>query len=389
MLVGWLILFVGASIGHTAILAYSNNWWFAHNLPHRFLSNLRLFHGLLIVAGIVAFALSYPGEQWDFAVWLGGSAARIVGHGYLLGCAAIGLIWVPYLTLYRLRRRPAVLLSNDSRSVDLACDLGYRPVGNGKYRLLTRFPGNQVFQVEFSERVLALPRLPREWDGLTVLHLSDFHFKGTPDKAFFQRVMDLSCQDVPDLVAFTGDAVDSDLHYRWVLPVFGRLRWRLGAFAILGNHDSWYEPLLVRRRLQRAGFRVVANSWEKLKVHGRTLVVVGQELPWFSPGPDLTACPADAFRLCLSHTPDHIGWAQTHQIDLMLAGHNHGGQIRFPVIGSVVVPSRFGRRYDCGTFFEPPTVLHVSRGLGAEHPIRYRCRPEVTRLVLRCGAAPR
>jgi hypothetical protein len=54
----------------------------------------------------------------------------------------------------------------------------------------------------------------------------------------------------------------------------------------------------------------------------------------------------------------------------------------------VVVPSRYGRRYDCGTFDEPPTVLHVSRGLGAEQPLRYNCRPEVTRLILRCPDAP-
>src|SRR5262249_4631012 len=64
------------------------------------------------------------------------------------------------------------------------------------------------------------------------------------------------------------------------------------------------------------------------------------------------------------------------------AGHNHGGQIRFPVIGSVFVPSRYSRRYDCGTFYEPPTVLHVSPGLGGQEPVRYNCRPEVTKLVL-------
>ena len=78
-------------------------------------------------------------------------------------------------------------------------------------------------------------------------------------------------------------------------------------------------------------------------------------------------------------------WARCNQIDLMLAGHNHGGQVRFPVIGSVLVPSRYSRRYDCGLFDEPPTVLHVIRGLSGQHPLRYNCRPEVAKLVLRCG----
>ena len=90
--------------------------------------------------------------------------------------------------------------------------------------------------------------------------------------------------------------------------------------------------------------------------------------------------------LLVSHTPDLIGWARRNDFDLMLAGHNHGGQIRFPLVGSVLVPSSYGRRYDCGTFDEPPTVLHVSRGLAGQHPLRFHCRPEVTKIVLRAGA---
>jgi predicted MPP superfamily phosphohydrolase len=67
----------------------------------------------------------------------------------------------------------------------------------------------------------------------------------------------------------------------------------------------------------------------------------------------------------------------------MLAGHNHGGQVRFPVLGSVLVPSRFSRRFDSGLFAKGPTVLHVSRGLAGTHPIRFRCYPEATQLILR------
>jgi predicted MPP superfamily phosphohydrolase len=91
------------------------------------------------------------------------------------------------------------------------------------------------------------------------------------------------------------------------------------------------------------------------------------------------------FRLCLSHTPDNIRWAQRHGVDLMLSGHNHGGQIRLPLFGSLFVPSRYSRRFDCGLFWQPPTLLYVSRGLAGKEPLRYNCRPEITRLVLRKG----
>jgi predicted MPP superfamily phosphohydrolase len=67
----------------------------------------------------------------------------------------------------------------------------------------------------------------------------------------------------------------------------------------------------------------------------------------------------------------------------MLAGHVHGGQVRVPVFGSLLVPSVYGRRYDCGTFEEGPTLLHVGRGISGEHPLRVACLPQVTRLVLR------
>jgi uncharacterized protein len=119
-----------------------------------------------------------------------------------------------------------------------------------------------------------------------------------------------------------------------------------------------------------------------LDVRGVRLVAIGHEGPWFRPPPDLTGCP-DGFRLLVSHTPDNIGWAKRNNCRLMLSGHNHGGQIRVPVLGSLFVPSRYSRRYDMGTFHEPPTVLHVNRGLGQKEPLRIRCRPQVSRLVLR------
>ena len=93
--------------------------------------------------------------------------------------------------------------------------------------------------------------------------------------------------------------------------------------------------------------------------------------------------PTHGERLGEILSTDNLPWARRHGIDLMLAGHVHGGQVRFPLIGSVLVPSRYSRRYDMGTFFEPPTLLHVNRGLSGKEPLRFRCNPQVTRIVLR------
>jgi predicted MPP superfamily phosphohydrolase len=294
---------------------------------------------------------------------------------------------LPSITVWRLvRPKAAALLEERSEVVNVAAQLGFKPVGQGKQALLARLPGNEVFQVDFTQRTLRLPRLPAAWDGLTILHLSDFHFCGTPDRAFYEWVLNRWCAQEPDLVALTGDYVDSHQHPEWIKPVFGQLRSHIANLAILGNHDHWFDTDLIRGELTRAGIQVVSNRWLKLEVRGEPLVVIGNEYPWMRPLPDLTDCPCEPFRLCLSHTPDNIAWARSQRVDLMLSGHVHGGQVRLPVVGSVVVPSQYGRRFDCGTFDQAPTILHVSRGLGEEHPLRFMCRPEVTRLILRRAA---
>ena len=94
--------------------------------------------------------------------------------------------------------------------------------------------------------------------------------------------------------------------------------------------------------------------------------------------------PEADFRILLSHSPDRLAWAARWGIDLMLSGHNHGGQIRFPLIGPVFMPSLYSRRYDRGFFRAGPTLLHVSQGIGGQHPLRYGgCAPEISRFVLR------
>ena len=378
------LLFLGACAGHTALLVYLVNWSYGHALPEKFLGALR--HVVLALILVGPFALWWiaglglgqlPGNS-NYAPW------RLL-IAYLMVCEVTGLLVVPYITAARLLRRPAALITNDTRTIDVARRLGYRPFGRGRHRYLAHFPGNDIFRVDFAEKTIRPRRLPAAWDGLTILHLSDLHLHGTPDRAFFAEVMDECARWEPDLVALTGDVVDSYRHHRWILPLLGRLRWRIAAFAIVGNHDYWHDPALVRRRLRRLRMHVVSNACEQIDVRGQPLVVVGNESPWLRPAPDPSQNATDIFRLCLSHTPDNMAWARRNQIDLMLAGHNHGGQVRFPVIGSVLVPSRYSRRYDCGLFDEPPTVLHVIRGLSGQHPLRYNCRPEVAKLVLRCG----
>ncbi len=381
-----LFLFLFAWIGHSALMVASHNTFYGLATPKGTGKYIHLFHGLLVAA--FPFGLWYV-AGWDprslFAFTSEAPWWQYVAAGYVALCWLTGFVLFPLNTLRRvLRARPAAVIASRSRVIDIAAQLGYRPFGLRTKRHLCKLPGNQVFHLELAEHTLRLARLPRAWDGLTLLHLSDLHLAGTPDRAYFKAVMDHCRAWEPDLVCVTGDIADSAQHMRWIVPVLGRLRWKVAAFAILGNHDSWYDPPFIRRRLRRLGMHVLGNTWQQLEVRGEPLVVIGHEGPWFKPDPDLTDAPPEPFRLCLSHTPDHIAWARRQRIDLMLSGHVHGGQVRFPLFGSLLVPSKYGRRYDCGAFDECPTLLYVNRGLSGQYPLRYNCRPEATLLTLRC-----
>jgi uncharacterized protein len=380
----WWVLLLGASVGHGYLFIIALNVFYAWPLPHELLKYTRKLDLLIIIAGPAVFALSLDLLDTQRLSWQAGYWRSYLS-GYTVACWIVGFGIAPVCEIIYLLRRPAPqLVKETAETVDVAKELGYAPRGHGKDARLCRLPLNQCFEVEFTEKTLVLPQMPAAWDGLSILHLTDLHLCGTPDRAFFHYVMERCMKaGVPDLLMLTGDVVDSEWHHRWIVPVLGKLRWNLGAYAILGNHDSWRDVPLIRRRLRRVGMTVLGNSWQPLDVRGQPMIVIGHEGPWFTPPPDLTKCPDGIFRLCLSHTPDNIAWARAHHIDLVLAGHVHGGQIRLPVLGSVFVPSRYSRKYDCGTFYEAPTVMHVGRGLSGQHPLRFFCKPEVTRIILR------
>ena len=376
-------LFLFAAVGHGYLLMLSLNLAYSQPYHRKLLKAMRQAWGLLLVAGPLLFAVLFGfdlvalGHEALDGGWL------LVPAAYASLCVLAGIAFL-FVTLIRLpHRQPAVVLDERTETIDVAKELGHRPVGDGKYRRIAGYGFNDLFQVEFTTLTLSVPGLPPAWDGLTILHLSDLHFYGTPGREFFDFVIRRCVADgTPDLLVLSGDIIDGPQYLDWIEPVLGPLKWNVAAFAILGNHDWWHDADAVRTRLAGLGMRVLGNWWEAIDVRGEWLVAIGHEGPWFRPAPDLAGCP-DGFRLLVSHTPDNIRWARRHDCRLMLSGHNHGGQIRLPVVGSMFVPSMYSRRYDMGTFHEPPTVLHVNRGLAGKEAIRIRAYPQVSRIVLK------
>ena len=257
-----LVLFAGACVGHAALMVACHNWLYGLNLPHWCGKFIHLVFGLATASGPIVW-LCWFGP--DVLAWLaaGGDSKAWVWalEAYLGLCWLAGFVVLPWETARRLLRRPSpVELAVQSTVVDVAEKLGYVPLGRGKVSLVAQLPGNEICSVEMVERTLQLPRLPPALDGLTILHLSDLHLRGTPDRHYFRVVMQQCATWNPDLVCLTGDIVDSFHHQGWIVPALSWLRLRVGAFAILGNHDYWYDPPFIRRRLSRLGITYLGNS---------------------------------------------------------------------------------------------------------------------------------
>lgn len=382
----YLLLYAAAWVGHAYLWTGLLNHLYGRPLPKRFLKPWRLFTGLVIAGGLawVVLTLRYGPRDPLGLLTLSWQSVLSV---YLGLCLVVGLAWFPLVTLWRLSQSGAVAVGcKRSEMLDLWKQLGPAAVGDGKYRHVARLPFNDVFRVEFTDLTLAVPDLPVAWDGLRIDFLSDLHFCGTPSRAFFDAVMDhLTAGPPPDLVVLGGDFVDTDAHHAWLAPVLGRLTATQGKYAIVGNHDQHHHPEKVRAELGAAGYTVLGNGWQVATIRGERCVLVGHEGPWFRPAPDLKAAPSDCFRLCVSHTPDNFYWGVDNGVGLMLCGHVHGGQIRLPIIGSIFVPSVYGRRFDQGVFESERMVMAVGRGLSGKEPLRFRCRPQVLRLRLVSG----
>jgi predicted MPP superfamily phosphohydrolase len=361
-----------------------------------------LGHGCLVVLAVnVVHGLGVNWRRMEFAVLAGLAAAGLAGVAllawgwshpwgswpwfarlYAATCMAVAGLGLPATTLARLTRRPPPGVHGRSAEVELTPREGAGPlVGEGRRGWLLRLPGNESLRPRAEEWRVEVPGLPPECDGLTIVHLTDLHFSRRYGRGFFEAAAELAARREADLVAFTGDLVDDDDCIDWVVPVLSRLRGRLGQFAVLGNHDAHHHPSRVRGELARAGFLDVEGRWVSLDVGGAAVAVGGTSYPW---GPELdpAASPDAALRLVLSHTPDLFPRLARQGVDLVLAGHNHGGQVRLPLLGPVVMPSLYSRRYDQGFFRRGRSLLYASRGLGAKHPVRYGCPPELTRITL-------
>jgi predicted MPP superfamily phosphohydrolase len=243
-----------------------------------------------------------------------------------------------------------------------------------------------------NEVSLKLPRWPPAFAGLKVAVVADLHV-GSPHVDVFklQQVVATINSQNPDLILIAGDFVIQDViggHFvepEVIADKLKDLHARLGVFAVLGNHDWWYNGDRVMRALDQVGIRVLENGVARIEQDGQSLWLVGLADLW-TRRPDIKGTiqkvSDDGPVIVLTHNPDIFPEIPPRVI-LTIAGHTHGGQVNLPLFGRRIVPSNYGERYAIGHIEEAGHHLFVTPGIGTSIiPVRFRVPPEISVLTL-------
>jgi predicted MPP superfamily phosphohydrolase len=384
-----LVLGFLALLGHAALWIGVVNRWHGTGFRRVVVKSISLvFYAALLIPllAIARLAWDHQGDLLAVVDDLSGPWIAYVGICVAGGIVQLG-VWLRRRLAPEHPSRLARLL--DRRVVDVRQRLGCAPGHGLRTAVLGRLPGNQVWQIHIEQHEVRIAGLPRELDGFSLCHWSDLHLSGRLDRGYYREVVAATQQLSADLLALSGDVCDHAPYIDWVGELFAQLQPRAGKFCILGNHDLRTRDVArLRKVLAESGFVDVGGS--AVRLEDRPVLVAGNERPWFANRgleSALAGERAEGFRLLLSHSPDRLAWARQHGFHLMLAGHTHGGQVCFPLVGPVLCPSLHGTRYASGLYHQSPTLLHVSRGTASLFPVRVNCPAEITKLILRPAAS--
>ncbi|MGI9457043.1 MAG: metallophosphoesterase [Aeoliella sp.] len=384
-----ILLPVAAWIGHVVLWVAIVSRTHAYAWPRLIVDALTVLCGLaMVLLSVPLVRFSWPGPFPTSLAWIDGGS-DLLATSYATACVGVAVAAVVH-GVWRSchsERRGALLARSASR-LSIRDHKPRELLAAGMPRLLGTLPGNQTLAPIIVQKELAIPNLPPGFEGLRIVHLSDLHMSGRIGRAFYDAIVDATNELEADVIALTGDIVEKDSCLDWIDQSLSRLSARQAKLFVLGNHDLKSTPGEIRARMVDHGFEDVGGRWRQFDWPGGNCLACGNEMPWFPPTPDLSNSPleraeSDLFRLALIHTPDLFCWAQQNRFQLVLAGHNHGGQIRLPGLGAIVAPSKFGTRYASGVFATGQTVMHVSQGTSSLAPVRWNCPPELALLTLR------
>ncbi len=241
-----------------------------------------------------------------------------------------------------------------------------------------------------TELRVPLRGLPAAFDGLRIVQLSDLHVGRFFPPARLHELVARAAALRPDLLVITGDIVDDSARFApAAAAALAAHPPPLGVHGCLGNHDHWAGGEPVRAALQAGGVNVLGNRGVALTRGDATLWLCGVDDLWFHA--DVSAAlrdrPVGACTILLAHQPAVAREACEHDVQLVLSGHTHGGQLAVPWLPQWSL-ARLISPWVQGLYTLGETTLFVSRGAGVIRPlVRLGAPPEIATLVLVAAGA--
>ncbi len=219
------------------------------------------------------------------------------------------------------------------------------------------------------------------WPSLHIMHLTDVHLRDSGP--FLDRIVVELTGLNPDIIAITGDLVTKGYTTK-AIQRFCKALPDVPKFAILGNWEHWVIQDLSewRQILKEYNIQLLVEQSETLVIKGVELTILGTDDHLAGNSNPKSLCDSlnSGPTLCLTHSPAHFPQLCREPVDLILAGHAHGGQIRLPRIGAFWTPKGTGQ-YVSGWYSKENHHMFVSRGMGwSVAPIRLHCPPEIAHI---------
>lgn len=224
--------------------------------------------------------------------------------------------------------------------------------------------------------------IPSNFDGIKIVHFSDIHYNRAINTTKLNKIIDEINLINADIVVFTGDLIDKDMilndnDFKYLTESFNKIKAKYGKYAILGNHDyNEYDEIL--KVYKNSNFKYLENSYdiiynqnnEKIFIGGlgnvtHNLDDIDKTMEYFNNNDNIN------YKIILIHEPDiTTNIVDNYNVNLILAGHSHNGQIRLPIIGAIYTPPGAKKYYD--EFYKiDNTRLYISSGIGVS-TINYR-----------------
>lgn len=254
------------------------------------------------------------------------------------------------------------------------------------------------FALELNRYEITSDRLPEAFDGFRIAQVSDLHNAQMGQGN--SRLLEMLRSAQPDMIAITGDLIDSrNTNIQVALDFIYEAVKIAPCYYVTGNHEARIAQYpQMREAMVAAGVIVLENEKVRFEKDGQQITIMGINDPIFIPGyttelaemlvagqlETLHDPQEDGFTVLLSHRPRLFDVYVASDLDLVLTGHLHGGQFRLPFVGGVYAPSQgWFPKYDAGLFTEGNTNMIVHRGIGnSAFPFRINNPPEVILIEL-------